>query len=86
MGHRDTRHKNFMYTGSEIVSREIDPVLFIHLLTADNILALSCSKEHRMSHAVNNYLVISVLSASHPSRTDSGPPVTPFPIVTGGGA
>ena len=37
-------------------------------------------------YAVNNYLVKSVLPASHPSRTDSDPPVTPFPIGTGCGA
>ena len=30
----------------EIVCREIDPVLFIHLLTTDNFLALSCTTEH----------------------------------------
>ena len=29
-------------TGSEIVSREIDPVLFIHLLTTDNFPLLLC--------------------------------------------
>ena len=30
----------------EIVCPEIDPVLFIHLLTTDNFLALSCTTEH----------------------------------------
>ena len=37
-------------------------------------------------YAVNSWLVNLVLPASHPPRTDSGPPVTPFPIGTGGGA
>ena len=32
--------------GSEIVSREIDPVLLILLLTADHFLAHSCKTEH----------------------------------------
>ena len=32
-------------TGSEIVSREMDPVLFIHLLTPDNFLPRPCSTE-----------------------------------------
>ena len=39
-----------------------------------------------VSYAVNNYLVKSILPASHPYRNDSVPPVTPFPIGTGGGA
>ena len=61
-------------TISEIVSREIDPVLFTQLLATDNSLKRS------VSYAVHN------VSASHPSRTNSGPPATPFPIGTGGGA
>ena len=39
-----------------------------------------------VSYAVNNELVNLVVQASLPPRTDSGPPVTPFPIGTGGGA
>ena len=56
----DVRRRTQELTISEIVSREIDPVLFI--------------------------LLLKLVSASHPFRTDSGPPVTPFPIGTGGGA
>ena len=70
----------------EIVSREIDPVLFILLLSTvqfpSNGLMVNC----HVSYAVNNYLVKSILPASHPYRNDSVPPVTPFPIGTGGGA
>ena len=56
-------------TISEIVSREIDPVLFILLRTTEqfpsNGLMVNCHK----SDAVDNQLV-KLVSASHPSRTD----------------
>ena len=55
-------------TGPEIVSREIDPVLFIPLHTADDFLPRPCSNgtlgNRHVSCAVNNYLVKLVLSAS----------------------
>ena len=42
----DVRRRTQESTISEIVSRQIDPVLFIRLLTTDNFLALSCTTEH----------------------------------------
>ena len=81
------RHRTQELTISEIVSCEIDPVLFILLLTTEqfpsNGLMVNC--QAGVSYAVNNYLV-KLVTVSHPVRTDSGPPVTPFPIGTGGGA
>ena len=40
----------------------------------------------RVPYAVNNRLVKLVLSATHPFSTGPGPPATPFPVGTGGGA
>ena len=68
------------------VSGEINPVLFIHLLITDNFPQTELLDTCHVSYAVNNWPVKLGLSASHPSSTDSGPPVTPFPIGTGGGA
>ena len=94
--HRLTGHETQELTGSEIVSFVIDPVLSFHLLTIDNLLSSlangtlgisdNCHVSYAASYTVNSYLVKLVLSASHPSLTDPGPPVTPSPIGTGGGA
>ena len=82
-------------TGSEIVSREIDPVLFTHLLTTDNFPSSTMldakSTEHwdivtYLTQFITSRLSWSSTAASHPSHTNSGPPVTPFPIGTCGGA
>ena len=79
-------------TAPEIASREVDPVQFTHLRTGDTFLlqlVLNGPLGNRLvSYAVNSWLVKLVLAASHPSCTDSGPPVTPlspFPIGTSGG-
>ena len=72
-------------TRSEIVSQagEIDPALFIHLLTTDNFLPLlvlnGTSGDCHVSCAVKRVKL--VLSASPPSRTDSGPPVISVPVA-----
>ena len=49
-------------TISEIVSREIDPVLFIHLPTTDDLPALSCTTEHL---EIVKYLTQSITSWSN---------------------
>ena len=55
-----TGHETQELTRSEIVSREIDLALFIHLLTTDNFLALSLSRSNgtsgngHVSDAVDN--------------------------------
>ena len=65
---------------SEIISREIDPVLFILLLTTDNF----SQTEH---WGIVSYLTLVNLVFGLSSRTDSAPPVTPFPTIGfGGGA
>ena len=46
-------------TGSGIASREIDPVLSIHLLTMDNFLPRLCSMEHREIVACLTQLITS---------------------------
>ena len=88
-------------TISEIVSREIDPVLCILLLTEQELTiseivsrtgSIQCyllQTEHRDIVTYLTQLITSwsnQFCASHPSRIDSGPAVTPFPIGTGGGA
>ena len=81
----DVRRRTQESTISEIVSREIDPVLFILLLATVQFPSNGLMVNFLVSYAVNNQLV-KLVSASHPFRTNSGPPVTPFPIGTGGGA
>ena len=44
-----TRHETQELTGSEIVSRQIDPVIFIHLLTTDNFLAQPCKTVQQLN-------------------------------------
>ena len=46
----------------------------------------NCPWHMPVPRAVDYYLVKSVRPASHPYRADSGPPVSPIPIGTGGGA
>ena len=53
-----TGHETQELTGSEIVSREIDPVPFIHLLATDNFLPQTCNNgtlgNCHIPYAVNN--------------------------------
>ena len=85
---RRTRHGNRRDPKSPLARS------FIHLLTA--LHPSAHSGRSPLSPGTSGYLSrisrsqrlaarIS-FSASHPSRTDSGPPVTTFPIGTGGGA
>ena len=84
----DVRRRTQELTIFEIVSREIDPVLFILLLTTEQFLSNGpmANCHVTVSYAVHNQL-FKLVSASHPShRFSLGLPVTPFPIGTGGGA
>ena len=83
-GLQDTRQKELK--GSEIVFLGIHPVLPNDTRCFSSTELFPPQTERHLPYAGSDYLVRSALPASHPSRADSGPPVTPFPIGTGGGA
>ena len=60
----DVRRRTQELTISEIVSREIDPVLFIHLLTTEQFPLNGTFGYCHVSHVLNNYLVKFVFGLS----------------------
>ena len=88
MTHRT--HETQEQKGSEMVSREIDQVLFIHLLKTDNFPLHPCSGEHQEIVAYLTQLITSRSNQFfrplvHPAPIQARQSLRPLSVPVGGG-